>query len=196
MAEKGRTPVEAGVRVDPPLPSDFARWFEEYRPVVYRYVRFRVASREAAEDLTSEAFLKALRFLERYDPRRASPLTWLLRIARNTVTDHLRALRRRGRLQVSLDGSPDLVAEVPSLEERLLFEERVQVLLNTVRSLREPDQEILSLRYGAGLSNQEIAEALGLSANAVAVRVHRALARLKGALGERGALGEEEDSHA
>lgn len=195
MAEKGKTPVETGVRANAPLPPDFARWFQEYRPVVYRYVRFRVATREAAEDLTSEAFLKALRFLERYDPRRASPLTWLLRIARNTVTDHLRALRRRGRLYVSLNRSPDLVAEVPSFEERLLLEEQVQVLLNAVRGLREPDQEILSLRYGAGLSNQEIAEALGLSANAVAVRVHRALARLKEVLGERGDVWVGENSN-
>jgi RNA polymerase sigma factor (sigma-70 family) len=53
------------------------------------------------------------------------------------------------------------------------------MILNANRSLRPADQEILSLRYGAGLNNQEIAQALNISGNAVAVRVHRALARLK-----------------
>ncbi|MGW8267890.1 MAG: RNA polymerase sigma factor [Longimicrobiales bacterium] len=165
---------------DPPrLPPDFDEWFREHRPTVYRYVRFRLATREAAEDVTSEVFMKALRALDRYDPNRASPRTWLLRIARNAVTDHLRSLRRRSSLHVSLDRVPDLVADVPTQEERVLREERIEMILNANRSLRPADQEILSLRYGAGLNNQEIAEALNISGNAVAVRVHRALARLK-----------------
>jgi len=166
-------------RAENGLPPDFSSWFREYQPTVYRYVRFRLANREAAEDVTSEVFMKALKALDRYDPNRAAPKTWLLRIARNAVTDHLRSLRRRSSLHVSLDRVPDLVADVPSQEERVLREERIGVLLNASRALRPADQEILSLRYGAGLGNQEIAEALKVSGNAVAVRLHRALARLK-----------------
>jgi RNA polymerase sigma-70 factor (ECF subfamily) len=83
---------------------------------------------------------------------------------------------------VSLDRVPDLVADVPTQEERVLREERIEMILNANHGLRPADQEILSLRYGAGLNNQEIAEALNISGNAVAVRVHRALARLKEAV--------------
>lgn len=169
-------------KTEPRLPPDFDEWFREHRPTVYRYVRFRLATREAAEDVTSEVFMKALRALDRYDPGRASPRTWLLRIARNAVTDHLRSLRRKSSLHVSLDRVPDLVADVPTQEERVLREERLEMILNANRRLRPADQEILSLRYGAELSNQEIAEALSISGNAVAVRVHRALARLKDAV--------------
>lgn len=171
--------------VEPKLPPDFEVWFREHRPTVYRYVRFRLATREAAEDVTSEVFIKALRALDRYDPTRASPRTWLLRIARNAVTDHLRSLKRRSSLHVSLDRIPDLVAEIPTQEERVLREERLAMILNANRRLKPADQEILSLRYGAELSNQEIAEALNISGNAVAVRVHRALARLKTAVEEQ-----------
>lgn len=171
--------------VEPKLPPDFDQWFREHRPTVYRYVRFRLATREAAEDVTSEVFIKALRALDRYDPTRASPRTWLLRIARNAVTDHLRSLKRRSSLHVSLDRIPDLVADIPNQEERVLREERLSMILNANSRLRRADQEILSLRYGAELSNQEIAEALKISGNAVAVRVHRALARLKEAVEEQ-----------
>jgi RNA polymerase sigma-70 factor (ECF subfamily) len=165
-----------------PLPHEFEAWYDEHRPTVFRYVRFRVATREAAEDVTSDVFMKALRSIGRYDPNLASPRTWLLRIARNAVTDHLRALKRRGSLHVSLDRVPDLVANIPSQEERVMREERIQTLLNGSRTLSKPDQEILSLRYGAGLGNAEIARTLGISNNAVAVRVHRALKRLKDAV--------------
>lgn len=172
---------------DVALPPDFSLWYHSHRETVYRYVRFRVATREAAEDVTSEVFMKALRSLSRYDARRASPRTWLLRIARNAVTDYLRALRRRGSLHVSLDRVPDLVAHEESAEVRLVREERVQTVLNASSALRSADKEILSLRYGAGLANGEIAETMGISANAVAVRLHRALARLRNQLENRDA---------
>ena len=162
-----------------PLPRDFAAWYVEYQSAVYRYVRFRVASREVAEDVTSVVFMKALRAFKKYDERKASPKTWLLRIARNAVTDHLRSLQRKGSLHVSLDRIPDLVADVPSQEERVIRQERIQHLLNSTRMLRKADQEILSLRYGSGFDNAEIAELLNISNNAVAVRLHRALKRLK-----------------
>jgi RNA polymerase sigma factor (sigma-70 family) len=171
--------VERRPRTEDSLPAEFEEWYVEYQSAVFRYVRFRVATREVAEDVTSIVFMKALRAFSRYDPGRASPKTWLLRIARNAVTDHLRSLKRRGSLHVSLDRIPDLVADIPSHEERVIKQERIQRLLNGARSLRKADQEVLSLRYGAGLDNSEIADHLGISNNAVAVRLHRALKRLK-----------------
>lgn len=174
-----RGPAKRRERERDSLPSEFESWYVEYQSTVYRYVRFRVATREVAEDVTSVVFMKALRAFGRYDPSRASPKTWLLRIARNAVTDHLRSLKRKGSLHVSLDRIPDLVADIPSHEERVIKQERIQRLLNGARTLRKADQEVLSLRYGAGLDNSEIADHLGISNNAVAVRVHRALKRLK-----------------
>lgn len=177
-----RGPVKRAARSEDSLPRDFEEWYVEYQSAVYRYVRFRVATREVAEDVTSTVFMKALRAFHRYDSGRASPKTWLLRIARNAVTDHLRSLQRRGSLHVSLDRIPDLVADIPSHEERVIKQERIQRLLNGARTLRKADQEVLSLRYGAGLDNAEIADHLGISNNAVAVRLHRALKRLKASI--------------
>ena len=74
------------------------------------------------------------------------------------------------------------MAQIPSQEERVLKQERIQALLNGTRTLRRADQEILALRYGADLGNREIARALGISPNAMAVRMHRALKRLKKAV--------------
>ncbi len=190
MQTQRQAPAELTTRRAPSsrptaLPQDFDAWYRDHQSAVYRYIRFRVATREAAEDVTSEVFMKALRSLHRYDENRAAPRTWLLRIAKNAVTDHLRALKRRGSLHVSLDRIPDLVADIPSQEERVVKQERIQRLLNGSQTLRKADQEILSLRYGTGLDNAEIAEHLDISNNAVAVRLHRALKRLKSAVDPR-----------
>jgi RNA polymerase sigma-70 factor (ECF subfamily) len=186
MQKRPKLGTERKARTSDPargvLPPDFEAWYRDHRSVVYRFVRFRVGTREAAEDVTSDVFMKALRSLERYDPSRAAPRTWLLRIAQNAVTDHLRSLKRKGSLHVSLDRVPDLVGSGQSPEERLIREERLNRILNASQTLKPGDQELLSLRYGAGLGNAEIAEAMQISSNAVAVRLHRALGRLKDAV--------------
>jgi RNA polymerase sigma-70 factor (ECF subfamily) len=190
VAQKGTT--RRARAPEAPLPRDFEAWYVEHQSAVFRYIRFRVATREVAEDVTSIVFMKALRSFERYDADRASPRTWLLRIAKNAVTDHLRSLKRRGSLHVSLDRIPDLVADVPSHEERVIKQERIQRLLNGTQTLRKADQEVLSLRYGAGFDNAEIAEHLNISNNEVAVRLHRALKRLKDSVTETASNGIED----
>ena len=95
--------------------------------------------------------MKALRSLSRYDHRRSAPQTWLLRIAKNAVTDHLRALRRRGSLHVSLDRVPDLVSSAPSQEERLLREERLQRVFNGLSAVEggRPGNPLAAVWRGA-----------------------------------------------
>ncbi len=165
-----------------PTPEVLGRWYEAYGRRVYRYVRWRVAGREAAEDVVGAVFQTALRRLHTYQPERSAPQTWLFQIARSTVTDHLRQLQRKRHLHVSIDHIHDLVSDLPSPEEQLLYEERVRRLLNAVAELRPTDREVLELRYGGELTLRELAEVLGITESAAAVRAHRALRRLQGRL--------------
>lgn len=177
-AELGRGPEHS----DTPGTEEFGDWYREYRSRVYRYVRWRVSGREVAEDLVATVFLRALRGLETYRRDRGSPQAWLFQIARNTVTDYLRRLKRTRGLHVSVDQIHDVTCDLPTPEERLLHEERVRVLLNAISTLRSTDQEVLQLRYGGELTNGEIGEVLGITEGAAAVRVHRALRRLQAKL--------------
>ncbi len=158
-------------------------WFEAYGRAVYSYVRFHLASPDAADDVTADTFLKAFRAADRFDAARGEPRTWIFRIAQNTLRDYQRRARLRQHLPIG--GMRDLASDAPSPEERLLWEEQVARLLGAVAVLSEKDRELISLRYGSGLDTAEVAEVLGLREATVRTRIWRALARLRTVMREQ-----------
>lgn len=158
-------------------------WYEAYGGQIYSYVRFHLPSADAAEEVVSETFYKAVRGASKYDASKGEPRFWLFRIARNALHDHQR--RERLRRHTSLGQLRDLVADAPSPEERLLWEEQVAQLLDAVTLLPERDRELIGLRYGSELDTPEIATLLNIQEAAVRTRLWRALKRLRGVLEER-----------
>src|ERR671939_1755664 len=79
----------------------FAAVAEEHLDAVFRYLLLVTRDHATAQDLTSETFEKAFRSWRRFDPRRASPRTWLCRIARSAALDHFRSEERRRRRETS-----------------------------------------------------------------------------------------------
>lgn len=160
----------------PPTEVMWEAWYEEYGTSLYSFIRFHVDSADVAEDLTAEAFLKAFRAADRFDPSKGNVRVWLFRIAQNALRDHLRKARLRR--HVPLDAMRDLVSDAPSAEERLLWEEQVAGLLDGVAALKQPDREVLGLRYGSNLDHRAIGEILGIRESAVRTRLWRALGHL------------------
>lgn len=139
---------------------------------LYRFVLHLVADREAAADVTQEAFLRAFRSLRRFRGD-AKFTTWLYRIARNCAVDHIRRAARQRRLAERAPG--EAVAEDPSL--RLALSAAVAGL---PPDLREPFVliEIMGLTY------REAAKVLGTFPGTLKSRMHRARHLLIRALGE------------
>ncbi len=180
-AAGGAPPVAAGPAGPAAADAEaVAGWYARYGGTVYNYVRFHLASPDAAEDVTAETFFKVFRAAERFDGERGSAKVWILRIARNALRDHLR--RARLRSYVPIGAMRDLVAEALSPEERLIREEEVARLLAAVAELPERDREIISLRYGSELDTAQVAAILGLRESAVRTRLWRALGRLRALL--------------
>ncbi|MCJ7514799.1 MAG: sigma-70 family RNA polymerase sigma factor [Dehalococcoidia bacterium] len=157
--------------------SGFAALYEEHMAYVFRYINYRVGNRNEAEDLTSVVFEKALAAFHRYDSNKAAPQTWLLTIARNTVTDHLRKSSKRKTMP--LDNAIGIESLDPPPPEETDRREEYQRLHFCLAALPQREQEIISLKFGGELNNRQIASAVGLSENNVGTILFRAICKLR-----------------
>jgi RNA polymerase sigma factor (sigma-70 family) len=139
---------------------------EELIRRVYAYCAYRLGSEADAEDATSDVFERAVRYRDRYDPQRGSPVAWLMGIARRSIED------TRSTLPLVTDVEPEEIA--PQRDVALTLD-----LASAVAHLDQRDRELIALRYGADLKASEIAELLEMKTNAVEVALHRALGRLR-----------------
>ena len=150
----------------------FGALYEQHVDRVYAYIAHRVGNRADAEDLTEEVFLRALVHLNRFRWR-GSLLPWLLTIARNLVADHWRRRHREGEWPAAPSTATDSLTEV--VERRW---QRAQLRAATAE-LTELQQQVIALRFAAGLSIAETAQVMGRSENAVKNLQHKAVAALR-----------------
>lgn len=161
--------------------QDFQTVYQENIHLIYRYIYSKVGNREEAEDLTSQTFIKAVRYLD----QERNPLSiqkWLLQIARTTIADYWRAHYRIS--SSSLDELLNAGWEGPADEgtnsresgstEHMYTAARVQRIL---AALPNNYREVLTCRFLYNLSIKETAQRLGLTEANVKVLQFRALKR-------------------
>ena len=156
-------------------PEAFDALVEEHLGDVHRYLVYLTGDRALAEDLTADAFERAWRRRDRFDPRRASPRSWLLTIARSCALDHLRAERRRGaRERLAAQREPRRSAE----DAAGLCDGYSAALEAGLERLSAADREVIALRVLLELDAPEAARLLEITPTACTTRLSRALARL------------------
>ena len=178
-------------------PNAFGEIYDEYVKRIYRFIYFKVPSAEQAEDLTSEAFLKAWHYLK--EKKEVSNLQALLySVARTVVIDYYRATANE-RGNVTLDEGAANMADAAS--DRLLREVETKfdttLVLEKLRNLKDEYREVVIMKFLDEMTTHEIAAVLGKSASNVRVILHRATKALEGAIGhaqERN-QGNFEESH-
>ena len=157
--------------------QEFEQMYDSYMPKIYRYISYRTGSQSVAEDLTSDVFEKALKHFDTYRQDRASLSTWLTAIARNTITDYF---RKESRVQVVReDDAPEEESPEPPVDDQVERLEEARQLRLCLAGLPQLDQDIISLKFGAGLNNREIAQTLQVSESNVGTRLFRAVRRLR-----------------
>lgn len=155
----------------------FADLYDHFFRRVYNYVRYRLGDPEAAEDVTAQVFERALRHLPGYHVRRGSFAGWLFGIARHAVLDYLRQHKRHP--LVSLEEVEDRSGDASGPAEQIEAAQTRAHLIALVATLKEREQEIIALRFGAGLTNRRIAELIGISETNVGVILYRAIRTLR-----------------
>jgi RNA polymerase sigma-70 factor (ECF subfamily) len=159
----------------------FATLYENYRPLVYRFLRRRLdGSDETVEDLTEDVFVKLYEKLDRYVERGLPFTAWLYRIAHNQLVDYVRTLPRQSAQSL------DVVADVPEhqtgSEYRSVLDR--ETLEPALARLTPEQRKAVELRFLQGMSVAETAASMGRSEEAVKKLQARALANLRRSLTE------------
>ncbi len=171
-------------------PAAFGELYELHFQRMYRFVYSRVQDRAAAEDVTSEVFMKALRSIGRYQDTGRPFSAWLYQIAVNAVADRYRSQRPTDDVDEQYhlsDGS--------SLEETAARRDEIRRIWRLVEELPDQQRTALILKFQEDLKIEDIATAMGKSPGAVKLLVHRGVTRLRqqaaehdlGAVREKGA---------
>lgn len=152
-------------------------WDEIYQsmlPRVFNYFLYRTGDLNIAQDLAGTTFERAWSKKARYRSDLASAQTWIFGIARNVFREYLRESRKR---------LSSLVPFEQGTQHSDGFDrdsEDTKILLRRlIAMLPEKDQELVALKYGAGLNNREIAGFLHLTESNVGTRLFRTVESLR-----------------
>ncbi len=152
---------------------DFPALYERHAQDVHRFALFLSGDLQTAEDVTAETFARA--WVARGRIRAGSVKAYLLAIARNLCRDIGRARRDRGDASLAEHDVADTAA---GPDRAAQSRDELRLVLAALQALPETDRAVVLMAAVDGMSHQLIAEATGLSAAAVKVRIHRARVRL------------------
>jgi RNA polymerase sigma-70 factor (ECF subfamily) len=156
--------------------ESFIRLYETHVQAVYNYLLGRLGHRQDAEDVTALVFAEVWRSLPRYRPT-GSFKGWLFTIAHRIL---LRQIRVRPKPTLPIDPLAEVLVD-PALgpEEHALAADTVRQTIALLATLRPEQQEVISLRFLAGLPYKEIARVVGKRESAVKLTAYRALVDLR-----------------
>ncbi len=152
--------------------QSFTAIYQRYLNQIYLYCYVRLGSREAAEDATSEVFLKALAGLDAW--RGGAVAAWLFRIAHNVVID----VYRQRHPHAPMDEADELADPAPSAEDAAVEQADYAAAQTALAMLPADQRTVLELQF-SGWSGAQIAEALQRSPGAVRMLRLRAIERLR-----------------
>ncbi len=177
-----RSPKPDGAATAARRLDEFSERYQQFFPRVFAYVYGRVQNVQIAEDLVADVFERA--FLKAASLRNDDAFsTWLFTIARNVVTSNG---RKRSRETVV---DPEILYAIApsstSLENEILVREEVASVVACLRKFPQREQDIVALKFDAGLSNSQISHIMGLSEANVRVILFRTLRKLRETMGAR-----------
>jgi RNA polymerase sigma-70 factor (ECF subfamily) len=165
--------------------SAFAELYERHYDQIFRYISFKCGNRLEAEDLTGEVFLKMLESIHKFKFQGFPFTSWLYRIAHNLVVDNF---RRKGRKPtVPLDKVLNFSGGADSdMENQVQLSWSMREVVEAMDNLTGLQREVITLRFVAGLSIAETANAVGRKENAVKALQHAGIRKLRHVLAQPG----------
>jgi RNA polymerase sigma-70 factor, ECF subfamily len=155
-------------------PAAFGELYDRYFLQIYRFVYSRVRDQATAEDVTSEVFMKALRGIGRYQDTGRPFSAWLYQIAVNAAADSFRGARPAD----DIDEQHDL-SDGSSLEELAAQRDELRRIWGLVERLPQQQRTAMILKFQEDMKIEDIAVAMGKTAGAVKLLIHRGVTRVR-----------------
>lgn len=163
-------------------PRGFEPLYNKYYEQIFRYIYQRMDDKEAAFDVTSQVFLKAMRNIHKYEYRGVPFASWLYRIAKSELYQSFRDKKARRTVNVE---SMHLFEMIEDWDEDDTDENR-KVLLNAITELTEEEVQMVELRFFEKRSFREIGEILDITENNAKVKSHRVIKKMRKLFNEIG----------
>lgn len=147
--------------------------YNEYYPIVYKYLCCITHNPDISEELTQETFYKMIKNIDSF--RGNSKLSsWLCEIAKNLWYDELRKRKRKMTIAENFEGKSS-----ENMEENLIHKEEVSIVYHKINSLEEETKRVMYLRINANMSFKEIGQVLGKTETWARVTFYRGKKKIK-----------------
>lgn len=156
-------------------PRGFEPLYNKYYEQILRYIYQRIDDKDAAYDITSQVFLKAMNNIHKYEYRGVPFASWLYRIAKSELYQSFRD--KKARRTVNVDSSK-LANVIEEFEEQGGEEER-KMLIKLIRQLKDDEIQMVEMRFFEKRSFKEIGEILDITENNAKVKSHRIVKKMK-----------------
>jgi len=165
--------------------KQFAKFYNQHSPKIYRFVYLKVNSQQDSEDLTSEAFFKFWKNLNDNKEKIDNPRALLYKIANNSVIDFY---RKKSRTELITDPEDNILTRIKDksdLNKEIDLGEDVIQIKEALSNIKEEYKDIIIWHYLDDFSAKEIAQITEKPEGTIRVKIHRALKSLKKAINNK-----------
>lgn len=161
-------------------PAKFEPLYRKYYEQIFRYIYQRMDDKDAAFDVTSQVFLKALTNLPKYKFKGVPFSSWLYRIAFSETNNYFNKNKARRTVNIDTSRLGDMLDEMDDNGDR---EEQKRIVLEAIGQLAEADLQIIEMRFFEKRSFKEVAEILDITENNAKVKTYRILDKIRKRIG-------------
>ena len=159
----------------------FVKAYDSYIDDIYRFIYFKVGSKEDAEDITSQVFLKSWDYIQNNNLLEYKTIKpFFYKVARNIIIDYYRSKSDKENISINNEENRiDIIDEKIDLNKEVDLKNDIKNLQEAMQELKNEYREVLLLRYINELSVKEIAVILEKNKGNVRVLIYRAIKALK-----------------
>ena len=159
----------------------FERLYAATRAKLFGVVLRILRRQDLAEEVVQEAYVKIWHSAGQFNPSLASPITWMVSIARNRAIDVMRK-----RSEASIEDEPaamEIASDIPDPLARREMTEELKRILECVGQLDPERQKLVLLAYYNGWSREQLSEKFNTPLNTVKTWLRRSMIEIRGCLG-------------